>query len=330
MTALLDISKLGVAFHSRGRSLHAVIEASLKVERGQRVGIIGESGSGKSVMARAVMRLDNPRTTRMSPGTAITFDGQDILGLGARELHALRGNQISMVFQNPMHSLNPSFTIGSQMATVFETHNRSSKHDTRARVVDALGEVDLPDPATLVDRYPHELSGGQRQRVMVAMAVLCNPKLIIADEPTSALDVTAQETVLDVLERLSRERDIAIMLITHDMGVVARFCETVAVMYGGRIVETGSVGQVFANPSHPYTAALLAATPDPTRADQELKAIPGSQANRLGDVIASCAFKDRCPFAAPECSKAPDFAEVAPDHTVACHFAGQLDLGERG
>lgn len=326
MNALLDLKNLGVSFVAGDDEVHAVVDASLDIGPGQRVGVIGESGSGKSVMARAIMRLDNPRSTRFAPESRIGLDGKDILGLAEREMHRLRGELVSMVFQNPMHSLNPSFTIGTQMRAVLGAHRTMSHRDMEKAVVGALKDVDLPGAEALVHRYPHELSGGQRQRVMIAMAVLCEPRLVIADEPTSALDVTAQDTVLNVLRRLSDEKNIAVLMITHDMGVVARFCDRVNVMYGGRIVEQASVGQLFAEPAHPYTAALLAATPDPSLPEQKFYAIPGTQSARTGVLPHSCPYVDRCAFAKPECEEAPALTSIAEGHAVACHFAESLDL----
>lgn len=326
MNALLKISDLGVSFGAGDDQLHAVVDAALEVGTAQRVGVIGESGSGKSVMARAVMQLDSARTTHYSTQSRIELDGKDILALSEGELAKLRGNLVSMVFQNPMHSLNPSFSIGAQMRSVLQTHRKLSRSASDQVIEQALKDVDLPGARELVHRYPHELSGGQRQRVMIAMAVLCEPKLVIADEPTSALDVTAQDTVLDVLSRLSKDKNIAILMITHDMGVVARFCERVNVMYGGRIVEQADVKSLFAAPAHPYTAALLAATPDPSKPDQEFHAIPGTQQTRKGSTPSGCPFMDRCEHAKSDCAKTPELKEIALGHKSACHFAGQLDL----
>ncbi|WP_164730549.1 ABC transporter ATP-binding protein [Pelagibacterium montanilacus] len=330
MKPLLEIADLGVAFRTSSSLIHAVVDVSLTVSAGERVGVIGESGSGKSVMARAIMRLDDPRRTQYATSSRITLDGRQILALPEREVHRLRGDAVSMIFQNPMHSLNPAFTVGQQMDAVLKAHRKLPGRDRRARIVDALGAVDLPAPGDLVDRYPHELSGGQRQRVMVAQAILCEPSLIIADEPTSALDVTAQDTVLDVLERLSRDKAIAVLMITHDMGVVARFCETVNVMYGGRLVETGPVGDIFAAPRHPYTAALLAATPNPAAPARTLHPIPGTQTTRRGSASTACAFIARCPHATTLCKQAPALRQIRANHRVACHYAEELDLKAAG
>ncbi len=326
MSSLLHVENLGVTFETAEAPVHAVVEASMTIEPGQRVGLIGESGSGKSVLARAFMQLDSRRVTRFASGSRIDLDGRDVLSLPESDLHHLRGDVVSMVFQNPMHSLNPSFKIGTQLRSVLQAHRKISRRDATGRIVDALKAVDLPGAEQLVHRYPHELSGGQRQRVLIAMAILCEPKLIIADEPTSALDVTAQDTVLEIMIRLSDEQNIAVLMITHDMGVAARFCEVVNVMYGGRIVETADVRTLFSRPAHPYTAALLAATPDPARAEQEFRAIPGTQQSRLGVSSLACAFVERCPFAQDVCRNAPDMVPLGETHKAACHFAGELPL----
>ena len=326
MSHLLKITKLGVSFKTSEGSVNAVVEASLDVKRGQRIGIIGESGSGKSVMARAIMGLNNPRFTDFAVGSQIELDGIDILSLNERELGLLRGEVVSIIFQNPMSSLNPCFTIGTQMRCVLQAHRKINRTLANRIIVSSLRDVDLPSAEALVHRYPHELSGGQKQRVMIAMAILCEPKLIIADEPTSALDVTAQDTVLNVLIRLSKEKDIAILMITHDMGVVARFCERVNVMYGGYIVEQADVKTLFSKPAHPYTSALLAATPDLSQPRQVLQAIPGTQRTRIGVQPNGCPFLDRCPFSKTECKTPPVLVEIIKGHKTTCHFAGQLDL----
>ncbi|SLN72172.1 ABC transporter ATP-binding protein [Roseisalinus antarcticus] len=322
MTALLQIDDLSVSFRVGGAELHAVIDVSLAVRAGERVGVIGESGSGKSVMARSILRLDDPRRTRYGAGSAISLDGQQVLTLPDAGLRRLRGQTASMIFQNPMHSLNPAFTIGNQLDAVLRAHRPDSRAERHRRILAMLTDVDLPGPEDLVNRYPHELSGGQRQRVMVAQAVLCEPALVIADEPTSALDVTAQDSVLEVLGRLNRDRGIAVLMITHDMGVVARFCEKVNVMYGGRLVESGSVDRIFAAPEHPYTVGLLDATPNPAAPLKDLVAVQGTQATRRGTVSSACAFIDRCPLATEVCGTAPPLRRLPDGHHVACHHAG--------
>ena len=330
MIDILRIKNLGVTFVSEENPINAVIDASLFVKRSQRVGLIGESGSGKSVIARAILKLHNSKTTHYHKSSKIELDGHDVLALTESRMHKLRGETISMVFQNPMHSLNPSFRIGTQLKSVLSAHRKLRKFEASRAIFSALKSVDLPDASQLVHRYPHELSGGQRQRIMIAMAILCEPKLIIADEPTSALDVTAQDTVLQILKRLSIEKNIAILMITHDMGVIAQFCEVVNVMYGGRIVETADVNILFERPAHPYTSALLAATPDPSRPDKIFASIPGIQPSRTGVMSSACAFIERCPFAKHKCKTAPELQNLNKDQRVACHFAGELPLMGQG
>ena len=324
MNELLRVERLGVSFRTSGAELHAVVDVSLAVDRGERVGVIGESGSGKSVMARSILRLDDPARTRFAEGSSIRLDGRDVLSLPEDAMHRLRGETASMVFQNPMHSLNPSFTVGNQLDAVLRAHRSLGRAERRQRIMEAFHDVDLPGPAQLMGRYPHELSGGQRQRVLVAQAVLCQPALVIADEPTSALDVTAQDRVLDVLDRLTRDREIAVLLITHDMGVVARFCDRVNVMYGGRIVEAGGVRRIFGGPCHPYTVGLLHATPNPLAPRKDLVPVEGMQRARRGQIPSACAFVDRCPLASEVCFKAPPLRTLPDGHRVACHHADEL------
>jgi len=325
VSALLEIASLGVTYRTGGADVHAVTDVSLTMARGERVGVIGESGSGKSVMARSILRLDDPRRTRFAPGARITLAGHDVLAMPERAVHALRGETAGIIFQNPMHALNPAFTVGAQMHAVLRAHRDTGRQARRAVIESALAAVDLPRPGEMLGRYPHELSGGQRQRVLVAQSVLCEPRLVIADEPTSALDVTAQDRVLDVLGRLSAERGIAVLLITHDLGVVARFCRRVNVMYGGRLVESGTVETIFARPSHPYTAALLGATPNPRRRRKELTPIEGTQPARRGALPAGCVFAPRCPHATDICrAETPPLRVIDRGQLVACHHAEEL------
>jgi oligopeptide/dipeptide ABC transporter ATP-binding protein len=330
VTVLLEIDRLAVRIATDGGEVRAAEDVSLTVREGQRVGIIGESGSGKSVTAMSVLRLHDERRVRYGAGSRIVFAGEDLLRVSQRRLRALRGREISMVFQDPMASLNPVFTIGDQLGDVARTRLRIPKGEVHDVLVQALEAVEIHAPAEQLRRYPHQLSGGMRQRVLIAMALLCEPRLVIADEPTSALDVTVQASVLATLRRLAGERGAAVLLITHDMGVVARFCDVVHVMYGGRIVESGPVGELFARPRHPYTAALLRCTPRIDRNRSEpLDPIPGTQDVRRGDDPApGCPFAPRCPHVADTCRAVmPPSAPVGvPDHTVACHRAAELDL----
>lgn len=256
---LLDIIDLKVTF---GQSTTpAVSGISLHVKRGERVGIIGESGSGKSVTAMSVLRLNNERIMNYGEGSKILFDGQDILATGERQLEDIRGSKISMVFQDPMSVLNPVFRVGQQVLDVLRTHGVHSHTDAKRQVIESFDAVGIRESERVFNQYPHELSGGMRQRVMIAMAISAGPRLLIADEATSALDVTVQAAVLGTLDRLADERNMSVLMITHDMGVVARFCDRVYVMYRGEVVESGDVDDVLIDPQHEYTRSLLAAVP---------------------------------------------------------------------
>ena len=322
---LISIKNLNILLPEGSDRKFAVKNINLDIKAGETVCVVGESGSGKSLTARAVMGLLPAPHVRVENGEII-FGKKDLVKIDYETIRQIRGSEISMIFQEPMTALNPVMSIGSQIDEIFRFHVSMSYKERRSKAIELLQNVNLPDPYQIVNSYPHELSGGQKQRVMIAMAILCEPKLIIADEPTSALDVTAQDTVLNVLIRLSKEKDIAILMITHDMGVVARFCERVNVMYGGYIVEQADVKTLFSKPAHPYTSALLAATPDLSQPRQVLQAIPGTQRTRIGVQPNGCPFLDRCPFSKTECKTPPVLVEIIKGHKTTCHFAGQLDL----
>ncbi|HEY6853772.1 MAG TPA: ABC transporter ATP-binding protein, partial [Gemmatimonadales bacterium] len=254
----------------------AVDGVSFELYPGETLGIVGESGSGKTVTSLSVLRLIPEPPGHIRPGSYIEFEGRNLLTLAPAELRAIRGNQIAMVFQEPMTSLNPVFTVGDQIAEAAIIHQGLSRSAARARAIEMLTLVGLPDPAERVDHYPHQLSGGMRQRVMIAMALVCHPKVLIADEPTTALDVTIQAQILELLERLQRDLGMAIMLITHDLGVVAGTADRVVVMYAGQVVETATTTELFARPRHPYTEGLMAAVPRVDTPREQLRAIPGS------------------------------------------------------
>ncbi len=315
---VLEVRDLTVAFPGRAGMLPAVRGIDLSVEPGAVVGIVGESGSGKSAAMLAVMAL-------LAEGTAVTgsvrFQGEQLLGASPARLRALRGGQIGMIFQDPMTSLNPVLTVGRQLAEAVAVHRRGlGRRGVRQRVLDLLDKVAIPDARRRVSSYPHELSGGMRQRVMIAMAIANDPALLIADEPTTALDVTIQAQVLDVLGRLRAEQGLAVVLITHDLGVVAGIADQVCVMYAGRIVERGGVDEVFANAWHPYTRRLLACLPRLDRR-QELEPIGGLPPS-LADLPRGCAFAPRCREAVPRCGdELPELRPVGPN-LVACHVAG--------
>jgi oligopeptide transport system ATP-binding protein len=318
---VLSLENLSVRFATSDGDVQAVRDVSLGVRGGECLGIVGESGSGKSQTFLATLGLlaQNGR----AEGKA-TFRGQDILGLDAAGLNKMRGNRIAVVFQDPMTSLTPHMRIGRQLAEVLILHKGLTRADARARALDVLGRVGIADAGRRIDQFPHELSGGMRQRVMIAMALLCEPELLIADEPTTALDVTVQAQILDILRHLTHEMNLALVLITHDLGVVAGLADRVAVMYGGRVVEQGTAHDIFHRPGHPYTRALLKAT---TRLDDDadipLAAIPG-QPPSASSLPTGCAFAPRCDAVFERChSERPALATIGPMHRAACHLVEQ-------
>ncbi|MEZ5661733.1 MAG: ABC transporter ATP-binding protein [Burkholderiaceae bacterium] len=316
MSALLRIDGLEVAFGA-----HPVIERiDLALDAGRTLALVGESGSGKSVTALAVMGL-LPRPAARVTGGRISFDGRDLLALDPRALRNLRGNRLAMIFQEPMSSLNPSYTVGEQIIEVLLRHRRMSRADASRRAIEVLGRVHIPAPEARMHEYPHQLSGGMRQRAMIAMALACEPSLLIADEPTTALDVTIQAQILALLRELQQQTGMAIVLITHDLGVVAELADDVAVMYAGRIVERAPVQALFDLPEHPYTVGLLGSMPSLHGARGRLAAIDG-QLPAPGQRAAACRFAPRCPFAEADCRRQPmSLAEVAPGHASACRRA---------
>lgn len=313
---LLEIEGLGVAFPSERGPVHAVRDVSLTMRRGDVLAVVGESGSGKSVTALTLLGL-----TR-GPGTQITgkatFDGIDLLAAQDRELRTIRGKRIAMVFQDPMSSLNPVIRIGEQIAEQIRVHEGASKDEARKRTIEALTEVGIPRAAERIDSYPHEFSGGMRQRVMIAMALACGPELLIADEPTTALDVTVQAQILDLILRLRDERGMSVLLVTHDLGVVAETADHVAVMYGGRIVERASCDELFADPRHPYAWGLLGSIPPLTGERPEyLPTIAGTPPSPTA-LPAGCPFRARCPHEFEQCGELPPLNERSPGHLDRC------------
>ncbi|MDB6179829.1 oligopeptide/dipeptide ABC transporter ATP-binding protein [Paracoccus fistulariae] len=320
--ALLQITDLNVRFQTNDGEVHAVNNVDLSVEAGEPLGIVGESGSGKSQLSFALMGLlaRNGRATG-----SVVFDGQEILNAPPKLLNRIRAEKIAMIFQDPMTSLNPYMRVSDQMAEVLTLHKGLSKRDAVTEAVQMLDAVKIPDAKGRVRLYPHEFSGGMRQRVMIAMALLCRPKLLIADEPTTALDVTVQAQIMTLLADLQREFGMAMILITHDLGVVAGSCDRVAVMYGGRIREMGDVGPLFKEPAHPYTQGLLAAIPRVDHEDDELSAIPGAPPN-MSNPPPGCAFEPRCAYRHPRCAEQrPQLEEFAPGRSRAC-FAPLEDV----
>jgi peptide/nickel transport system ATP-binding protein len=314
---LIAIEGLRVLFHGDdGRTTHAVDSIDLTVRKGATLGIVGESGSGKSVTSLAIMGLLPKQTSDVSG--SVRFDGFDLISASDQTLRDLRGNRLAMIFQEPMTSLNPSFTIGDQIIETILRHRGGSHSQARKRAVELLRRVHIPSPDKRIDDYPHKLSGGMRQRVMIAMALACDPKLLIADEPTTALDVTLQAQILDLMRELKAESGAAIILITHDLGVVAEVCDEVAVMYAGEIVERADVGELFAAPQHPYTVGLLGSIPRLDRPSERLATIEGMVPN-MSNPPAGCRFSARCPFVVEPCVKAqPPLVEISAGHWSRC------------
>jgi peptide/nickel transport system ATP-binding protein len=301
LTALLEVEALDVTIPLAVGPLHPVREVSFSLNRGETLCIVGESGCGKSLTALAIMDL-LPRRARRT-ARRLAFAGEDLLGFSERRMSDLRGNGIAMIFQEPMTSLNPAWTIGNQLEEALLRHRKVSRGAARDRAVYLLGRCGIPAAAGRLSQYPHQLSGGLRQRVMIAMALMCGPKLIIADEPTTALDVTIQAQILHLLASLQREFEMGVVLITHDLGIVARIATRVAVMYAGQVVETGTAAEVLVRPTHPYTQGLLGCIPVPGRTPRgaHLGSIPGMVPSLIGD-LAGCSFRNRCPHAFDRCA----------------------------
>jgi oligopeptide/dipeptide ABC transporter ATP-binding protein len=317
--ALLEVEDLRTYFKTRAGEVHAVDGVSFSVERGKTLGIVGESGCGKSVTALSIMGL-LPPSGRIVNGS-IRFEGRELTTMSQRELEDIRGRQIAMIFQDPMTSLNPTLKIGTQIMETMQRHLDLSRDEARKRAIELLEEVHIPNARQRLDDYPHRYSGGMRQRVMIAIALSCNPKLLIADEPTTALDVTVQAGILDLLEELREQHQMSMIIITHDMGVVAEAADDIAVMYAGQIVEETSTEELFDHPEHPYTEALLGALPqlegEGVRQGR-LTAIPGRPPDLL-DPPPACRFAPRCPYASfdDSCAKQPpELREIRPGHLV--------------
>ncbi len=324
---LLEVRDLQTHFGTPDGVVRAVEGLSFGVDAGETVGIVGESGCGKSVTAMSILRLIPEPPGRIVG--SVGFQGRNLLTLSEAEMRQIRGNEISMIFQEPMTSLNPVLTVGRQIGETLRLHQGLDARAAEAKVIEMLVLVGIPEPVRRVREYPHQLSGGMRQRVMIAMALACNPKLLIADEPTTALDVTIQAQILDLMRDLKRRLGSAIMLITHDLGVVAEMAERVVVMYAGRKVEEAPVRDIFARPMHPYTQGLLGAVPKlgsslAAHGRARLTEIPGLVPS-LREPIIGCAFAGRCAFATELCRRtAPAIEAKAPGHQAACHYAGQL------
>jgi oligopeptide/dipeptide ABC transporter ATP-binding protein len=315
--SLLEIRQLRTYFASERGEVRAVDGVDLSLERGKTLGIVGESGCGKSVTALSVMGLVPQPPGRIASGE-ILLDGEDLLKAPERRMRDLRGDKVSMIFQEPMTSLNPAFPVGEQIAEALLRHRKISAKEAREQAIDMLRKVRIPSPELRARDYPHQLSGGMRQRVMIAMALACNPQLLIADEPTTALDVTIQAQILDLMRALRAELGTAIILITHDLGVIAELADDVAVMYAGKVVERCAVDRLFAEPQHPYTVGLLGSIPRLHLEQKRLSAIEGI----VPDAAAfpeGCRFHPRCPFAVDKCrTEIPPLMEVSKNHSAAC------------
>jgi peptide/nickel transport system ATP-binding protein len=318
MSALLEVGGLRTSFRQEeGGELAAVDGISFSLEAGRTLGIVGESGCGKSVTSLSIMGLLPKGQGRVSGGT-IRFEGRDLAQLSPQEMRALRGNRMAMIFQEPMTSLNPAFTIGDQLMEAIRAHRKMDAAQAREHAIEMLRRVRIPSPEQRIDEYPHKLSGGMRQRVMIAMALACEPRLLIADEPTTALDVTIQAQVLDLMRTLREETGTAIILITHDLGVVAELADEVLVMYSGRIVERASVQRLFAKPQHPYTVGLLGSIPSMHLEQERLHAISGQVPTPMARVR-GCRFAPRCPFAVDKCrAEDPPLLEMGEGQQSAC------------
>ena len=326
--ALLELRGLCTYFYSDEGEARAVDGVNYALLKGETLGVVGESGCGKSVTALSIMRLipDPPGRT---VGGEILFDGRDLVKVSEAEMRRIRGNEISMIFQEPMTALNPVYTVGDQIMETVMLHQGLSREKARAHAVDMLEKVGIPSPAKRVDEYPHQMSGGMRQRVMIAMAMACNPRLLIADEPTTALDVTIQAQILDLIRGLQEEEHMSVLLITHDLGVVAETAHHVAVMYAGKVVEYATAEELFGRPRHPYTIGLFRSLPDLAQPGERLQTIPGIVPSAFR-FPSGCRYRTRCPIAREECARSEPPLEPLPDaaggvHTAACHFLEEAE-----
>jgi oligopeptide/dipeptide ABC transporter ATP-binding protein len=323
MSELIHVKDLRTSFFTPEGEVRAIDGVSFSIDEGKTLGLVGESGCGKSVTSLSIMRLIASPPGKIVGGE-IFYRGRDLLRLKNEEMRKIRGNEISMIFQEPMTSLNPVFTVGNQIGEAIKLHQGLGKKETRAKTIEMLRLVKIADPESRVDAYPHQLSGGMRQRIMIAMALSCNPSLLIADEPTTALDVTIQAQILELIKELQQKiGGMALLLITHDLGVVAEQADDVAIMYAGKIVEKTSAPAIFARPLHPYTVGLLHSLPGAGGAKKKrLDAIPGMVPSPL-NLPSGCRFRDRCPKAVGICAEGePELLEKETGHWVACHFPG--------
>jgi oligopeptide/dipeptide ABC transporter ATP-binding protein len=320
---LLELRDLKTYFFTDAGTMPSVDGVSYKIHRGKTLGVVGESGCGKSVTAMSILQLI-PSPPGRIVGGQILFEGQDLTRLSIPEMRRIRGNRIAMIFQEPMTSLNPVYPVGDQIMESLILHLRKSPDEARKMGIDLLRQVGIPSPESRFDEYPHQLSGGMRQRVMIAIALACRPQLLIADEPTTALDVTIQAQILELIQSLQAEYGMSILLITHDLGVVAEYADHVAVMYAGKVVEYASARALFGGPAHPYTRGLFRSIPGVGPRRERLDTIPGMVPSPL-NFPSGCRFRTRCPFATEVCGQEePPLREVGVEHSVACHHADTL------
>lgn len=320
-TPILQVQNLKTYFHSSTGLVKAVDDVSFEVYEGETLGIVGESGCGKSMTCMSIGRLVDCPPGKYEGGQ-ILFEGKDLLKVSDEEIRKVRGNKISYIFQEPMTSLNPVFKVGSQIEEVLTLHRGMDKKQAKEEAVHALELVKIPNAAQVANEYPFELSGGMRQRVMIAMALACSPKILIADEPTTALDVTIQAQVLDLMNNLKKQMNTSILFITHDLSVIAEMADRVMVMYAGKVVELADVMTIFEQPLHPYTLGLINSRPDMNTNSKRLNVIPGNVPD-LSDLPGGCSFWPRCPFADDKCKAGiPDLVEVKPGHMVRCYYPG--------
>ncbi|MFP3392940.1 ABC transporter ATP-binding protein [Brevibacillus sp. SIMBA_040] len=318
---VLEVRDLRTTFRSQGQSFHAIDGVSFTIGQGETIGVVGESGCGKSVTSLSIMGLIKP--PGQVSGGQILFKGKDLLSLGKKELREIRGNRISMIFQEPMTSLNPVYTVGNQIMEALKIHTKLRKSEQKARAVELLKMVGIPRAEDIISDYPHQLSGGMRQRVMIAMAMACDPELLIADEPTTALDVTIQAQILELMKELQHKHSMSMMLITHDLGVVSEVCDQVIVMYAGMIVEKGPVREILDNPQHPYTQGLLASLPKNAKTTHRLNYIPGQVPPPL-QWGKGCRFADRCLHVTDRCrEELPGLFAAGPASEAACWLVSE-------
>lgn len=328
MEKLLEINNLKTYFYTEDGVVPAVDDISFYIKPGETLGIVGESGCGKSVTAISTLGLIQSPPGRIMDGSEIIFNGKDLTKLSEKEMRKIRGNEISMIFQEPMTSLNPVYRIGNQIGEVLLLHQHINNKEARNRSIELLKLVGIPGPEKVIDDYPHSLSGGMRQRVMIAIALACNPKLLIADEPTTALDVTVQAQILDLMNELKNKINTSIIMITHNLGVVAETCERVIVMYAGKIVEEGDIYSIFEDPKHPYTVGLLKSIPTESDKHKKLDSIKGVVPNPL-NMPKGCRFSPRCSRVMPVCTqKQPELIKIGEERAVSC-FLYSSEGGEK-